>query len=53
MTEKRIEMKFSDKYTYNEQRIYISFETFGKDAYVLCSYTNDDKGKFKLNKSEL
>ena len=39
--------------TYKEKTIYIYFETFGDDGYVLCSYDNNGTKKFKLNKSQL
>ena len=42
-------MDWSKQYTYNDKRIYISFET--KD-YILCSYYEDGTKKFKLDKTE-
>ena len=42
-------MDFSQNYTYNNKRIYISFET--KD-YILCSFNEDGSKKFKLDKTE-
>jgi len=50
---KQNNMKPPIEHTYNEKTIYIYYETFTSNPYVLCSYTNDDKKKFKLNKSEL
>ena len=41
-------MDFSQNYTYKDTKIYISFET--KD-YILCSFYESGKGKFKLDKS--
>ena len=41
-------MDFSQNYTYKDKKIYISFET--KD-YILCSFYESGKGKFKLDKS--
>jgi len=38
---------------YKEHKIYIYFETFGKGGYVLCSYYDNGRRKFKLNKTEL
>jgi hypothetical protein len=42
--------------TYNDKTIYIYHETFNPDIanpYVICSYTKDGRGKFKLDKVEL
>lgn len=39
--------------TYKERTIYIYHETFEATPYVICSYSEDGRGKFKLNKSEL
>ena len=53
MTEKRIDMSNPIKATYKEETVFIYFETFGNNPYVLCSYTDNNKGKFKLGKEEL
>ena len=42
------EMDWSKNYTYKDQKIYISFET---KKYILCSFYESGKGKFKLDKS--
>jgi hypothetical protein len=39
--------------TYNGNTIYIYFETFEANPYVICSYNDNGTKKFKLNKSEL
>jgi hypothetical protein len=41
-------MDFSQNYTYKDKRIYISHET---KKYILCSFNEDGKGTFKLNKT--
>ena len=53
MQEKRIPMDKPLIDTYKDNQIFIYFETFGDDAYVLCSYNDNGTKKFKLNKSEL
>jgi hypothetical protein len=42
-------MDWSKNYTYNNKKIYISFET---KKYILCSFSDNGKGVFKLNKTE-
>tara|TARA_R110002167_G_scaffold8623_3_gene39397 strand:- start:4424 stop:4582 length:159 start_codon:yes stop_codon:yes gene_type:complete len=41
-------MDFSQNYTYNDKRIYISYET---KKYILCSFNDNGKGTFKLDKT--
>ena len=53
MTEKRIPMNKPLIDQYKDNKIYIYFETFGTDGYVLCSYYDNGTKKFKLNKTEL
>ena len=40
---------FSKEYMYKNKKIYITHET--KD-YILCSFSDDKKSIFKLNKTE-
>ena len=42
-------LDWSKEYTYKEQKIYISYET---KYYILCSFSENGKGVFKLNKTE-
>ena len=42
-------MDFSQNYTYKDKKIYISYET---KKYILCSFNENGKGSFKLDKSE-
>jgi hypothetical protein len=42
-------MDFSQNYTYKEKKIYITHET---KKYILCSFYESGKGKFKLDKTE-
>ena len=41
-------MDFSQNYTYKDKRIYISHET---KKYILCSFFENGKGTFKLDKT--
>jgi hypothetical protein len=43
------EMDWSKNYTYNDKKIYISYET---KKYILCSFYESGKGMFKLDKTE-
>ena len=43
------EMDWSNNYTYNDKKIYISYET---KRYILCSFYESGKGMFKLDKTE-
>ena len=42
-------MDWSKNYTYKDKKIYISYET---KSYILCSFSDNGKGSFKLDKSE-
>ena len=42
-------MDWSKNYTYKDKKIYISHET---KSYILCSFSDNGKGVFKLDKSE-
>ena len=42
------EMDWSQNYTYKDKKIYISYES---KEYILCSFYESGKGKFKLDKS--
>lgn len=42
-------MDFSKNYTYKDKKIYITHET---KQYILCSFNENGKGTFKLDKSE-
>tara|TARA_R110000751_G_scaffold66167_1_gene135116 strand:+ start:2306 stop:2464 length:159 start_codon:yes stop_codon:yes gene_type:complete len=42
-------MDWSNNYTYKDKKIYISYET---KKYILCSFSDNGKGVFKLNKTE-
>ena len=42
------QMDWSNNYTYKDKKIYISYEQ--KD-YILCSFYESGKGKFKLDKT--
>jgi len=53
MNEKRIPMDKPLKDIHNGKDIYIYHETFEATPYLIVSYREDGKRKFKLNKSEL
>ena len=40
---------WSKEYTYNDKKIYISYET---KSYILCSFNEKGKNVFKLDKTE-
>ena len=42
-------MDWSKEYTYKDKKIYISYET---KKYILCSFNENGKGTFKLEKTE-
>ena len=49
MTKEFEEMDYSKNYTYKDKKIYISHET---KTYILCSFNENCKGTFKLDKTE-